>query len=119
MAETKPKKYRDIIDALVEVCHDGQGQIGARRTREGLWNVNATSDYLVDQHEINVLLARLSESEREVLARMLNHQVEVGVFETLKVLEEFKVTPFKDGYEGSPFEDFVGRLNGWEWPEES
>ncbi len=70
-----------------------------------------------DQHEINLLLARLPEAEREILAGMLVHEVELGVFETLKVLEEFRIAPFEDGYEGSPFDDFTGRLGDWEWPE--
>jgi hypothetical protein len=32
-----------------------------------------------------------------------------------RMLERFPVPPFEDGYEGSPFNDFVGRLEGWEW----
>jgi len=48
---------------------------------------------------------------------MLKQEVELGVFETLKVLEQFQVEPFKDGYEGSPFHDFIGRLGNWQWPE--
>jgi len=42
-----------------------------------------------------------------------------GVFETLKTLEEFQIEPFTDGYEGSPHNDFVGRLDDWSWPENS
>ncbi len=55
--------------------------------------------------------------DREVVAEMLSHQVEVGIFESLKVLERFGVAPFQDGYEGSPFHDFVGRMGDWKWPE--
>ena len=113
----KPKKYRDVIDELVRMCHGGQGQIGARRARSGVWNQNATNEVLPEQQEINLLLARMSAADREILARILTAEVERGVFETLKALEEFEVSPFTDGYEGSPFHDFVGRLNGWEWPE--
>ena len=103
---------------MVRVCHDGQGQIGARNVRTGLWNENATLDYLPDQHRINALLFRLTESERESLAEMLAQAFEGGVFETLKALELFEIAPFVGGYEGSPFHDFVGRLDGWEWPEQ-
>jgi hypothetical protein len=39
------------------------------------------------------------------------------VFETLKALEQFAIKPFKNGYEDSSYNDFVGRLNGWEWPQ--
>jgi hypothetical protein len=115
--QRKLRKYREVIDSLVDVCHSGQGQIGARRAREGIWNRNATPDFISDQHEINLLLARMSVTDREILAGMLAEQVELGVFETLKVLEQFQIAPFVDGYEGSPYNDFVGRLGDWEWPE--
>lgn len=41
-----------------------------------------------------------------------------GVFETLKVLEQAQIPPFENGYEGSPYEDFTGRLvlDDWPWP---
>ncbi len=55
--------------------------------------------------------------DREIIAEMLAHAVVTGVFETLKMLEKFEVEPFKDGYEGSPYNDFVGRLDDWSWPE--
>jgi hypothetical protein len=111
--DVKNQKYRDVIDALVEMCHDGQGQIGARRAREGVWNKNATAAFIPEQYEINLLLARMSEADREILAGMLVREVETGVFETLKALEQFEIPPFEDGYEGSPFHDFVGRLADW------
>jgi len=115
--QQKPRLYRELIDALVHMCKSGQGEIGARRAREGMWNRNATRDFIPDQHEINLLLQRMSPADREILAGMMRHQVEVGVFETLKVLEQFEVDPFKDGYEGSPYHDFIGRLGNWQWPE--
>jgi hypothetical protein len=112
----KPKVYRDMIDELVQVCKHGQGQIGARRARAGVWNGNATPEFIPDQYAINALLKRLSVEDREVIAGMLAHAVETGVFETLKVLETFEIEPFKDGYEGSPYNDFIGRLDDWSWP---
>jgi hypothetical protein len=114
---TKPPTYRAFIDEMVRVCRDGQGQIGARRAEQGVWNANATPDFLPEQHAINVLLARLNPEERRTLAEMLAKQVITGVFETLKALENFQVPPFETGYEGSPFNDFIGRLGGWNWPE--
>jgi hypothetical protein len=118
MSDTvKPQVYRDLIDHLVDVCHHGQGQIGARRARAGVWHAQATAELLPDQHEVNLLLARLPASDREILARLMAKEVELGVFETLKALEQFGVAPFESGYEGSAFDDFVGRLDGWEWPE--
>lgn len=109
--------YKKFIDELVHVCKHGQGQIGADRCRNGLWNVNATADFIEDQHEINVLLKALSPDQREVLAGMLAQAFEGGAFAALTVLHEFQIPPFEDGYEGSPFNDFIGRLDDWEWPE--
>jgi hypothetical protein len=116
----KPKNYRDIIDHLVRVCKEGQGQIGARRARAGLWNMNATKDFLQDQHRINVFLSELTSEQREILAGMLEQVFIGGVFESLKALEEFEIEPFLDGYEGSPYHDFIGRVDDdpWEWPVE-
>ena len=78
-----------------------------------MWNQDATAKFIPEQHQINLLLQRLSATEREVLAGMLAQEVMPGVFETLKVLEEFVVEPFQDGYEGSPYHGFIGRLDGW------
>jgi hypothetical protein len=117
---SKPQKtpaYREMIDELVQVCKHGQGQIGARRVRAGVWNKSATQDFIPDQHAINLLLKRLSAEDREVIAGMLAQEVVTGVFEALKILEKFEVEPFKDGYEGSPYNDFVGRLDDWSWPD--
>ena len=113
-----PDLYKAVIDRLVEVCLRGQAQVAPQRVLRGLWNESASAQHLPDQGEINRLLARMSQADRETLARMLSEQAEVGVFEALKVLEEFGVSPFESGYEGSPYQDFVGRLKGWEWPRE-
>lgn len=114
---TKPELYRSFIDDLVEMCNHGQGQIGAKRVLDGIWNQNATPDSLQEQHEINLMLGRLSDSDRRIIATMLSNEVVTGVFETLKTLEDYAIPPFESGYEGSPFHDFIGRLDDWEWPE--
>ena len=69
-----------------------------------------------DQHEFNVLLARISEADRDILARMLQQAFEGGVHATLVALHEAALAPFDRAYEGTPFHDFVGRLAGWTWP---
>ena len=114
----KSETYRTAIDRLVAECRSGQGQIGSRRARSGVWNKNARSDSLHNQREINRLLSKLSEHQRETLARMLEHEFSSGIFETLKILQELRIEPFIDGYEGSPYHDFIGRLDDWEWPTE-
>lgn len=116
----KAHAYRVIIDQLVAVCRDGQGQIGPRRALAGVWNPHADAASAPDQHAINELLARLSVADRDVVARMLARAFEGGVFETLKMLESHSVAPFEDGYEGGPYHDFVGRLAGdWDWPDDA
>jgi len=112
--------YRQIIDRLVESCLRGQGQMGARRARAGLWNRNADSadGSLADQWRMNQLLLSLSSEQRDVLGEMLTQQFVGGVHETLVVLHETGIPPLDEGYEGDPFHDFVGRLGGWEWPSE-
>jgi hypothetical protein len=113
---SKPQVYRDVIDALVDMCKNVQGRVGPDRARRGVWNQNASADFIPDQHEINLFLRRLSPEDRETLARMLEHQTEVGVHQTLAILGEHNVEPFGEGYEGAAYNDFVGRMQGWKWP---
>ena len=49
---------------------------------------------------------------------MLEDQFVAGVHDTLRVLHDLEVVPFDDAYEGTPYHDFVGRVTGWDWPEE-
>ncbi|HUQ62248.1 MAG TPA: DUF6547 family protein, partial [Acidimicrobiales bacterium] len=73
---------------------------------------------LPDQHRFNRLLERLGPDDREVVAVMLEEQFVAGVHEALVVLHKGEVEPSVDGFEGTPFLDFVGRLGGWDWPTE-
>lgn len=113
----KSQLYRDVIDELVRACNQGQGQIGAIRAQKGAWNAHAEVDILPEQFEMNALLSRLDADARTVLARMLTEAFASGVFESLKVMEKYQVEPFRDGYEASPFNDFIGRLHDWKWPD--
>jgi hypothetical protein len=108
--------YRNIIDRLVEACRNGQGQIGRRRALAGLWNANATSKRLPEQHQINLLLARLSDDDRAIVARLLEEEFSAGVHSALATLHAAQLAPFDKAYEGTPFHDFVGRMTGWKWP---
>ena len=117
----KPQIYRDVIDSLVENCHSGQGQIGPERMRRGVWNPNLSRHVDEHQNDLNKLLERLNTEDREILAKQLERTFQNGVFETLKTLEEFGIEPFTEGYEGSAFHDFTGRVDReepWEWPED-
>lgn len=111
------RKYRRIIDELVDVCKNGQGKIGSERVIAGVWNRNARKDFLEDQYQINELLKRLNLEDRKIIAEMLEQEVRTGIFEALKVLEDEGIPPFERGYEGSPYHDFIGRMDDWKWPE--
>jgi hypothetical protein len=109
-------RYRAVIERLVREAKEGQGQIGPKRVRAGVWNKSATVSAMPDQQAINDLIAGMSKKAREVLARLLEESYVAGVHDTLVALNEAQIEPFEDGYEDSPFHDFMGRLHGWEWP---
>ena len=110
--------YRAIIDRLVKDCEEGQGQVVPRRIARGVWNANATADVLPDQFRINELLSSLgSEQHRAAFAAVASDCFVAGVHQTLVALHEAGIKPFDDGVEGTPFADFIGRLQGWEWPD--
>ena len=117
-ASHKSVTYRDAIDALVSVCQSGQGQVGPNRARTGIWNRNASDTFLAHEYRMNEVLSKLSPEEREAVAKSLIQEFTAGIFETLKILEEQRISPFQEGYEGGACQDFVGRLGGWEWPRE-
>jgi hypothetical protein len=117
VADDERAQYRALIDALVLACREGQGQIGPDRARRGVWNPGAAArpGQMPGQHDMNVLLAGLSDSGREVLAGMPAEAFRSGVHETLVILHAAAVPPFQDRYEGSPYHDFAGRMEGWRW----
>ena len=114
---TKPAEYTSVIDQLVEICQSGQGRVGAQKATRGVWNPNQHALLTAEHRSANELLAKLTDPEREVLANLLHSEFVAGVFETLKTLEVHRLAPFESGYEGEPAQDFIGRLNGWSWPE--
>lgn len=118
MVDDDRELYRELIDELVTECRQGQGQIGPDRARAGTWNPNADAgpDKFPEQRRINVMLAGMVQDDREVLAQMLAEAFQAGVFIALRVLHDHQVPPFEDGYEGTPFNDFVGRVDDWPWP---
>lgn len=109
-AVDRPEIYRALIDRLVADCQTGQGQITARWVDEGRWPPP-------DDQAALALVERLDTREREVLAELLRSEFVSGVHSALVALHEAGIEPFDDGYEGSPFHDFVGRLHGWDWPQ--
>lgn len=107
--------YRQVIDALVVACA-GAGQVSAERVRVGVWNVNADVDTDANQVTMNTLLGVLAPEHREALAALFAEEFTSGVYNALQVLKAAELAPFHAGYEGDPSDDFLGRLDGWDWP---
>lgn len=120
MSEDPQWLYRQIIDAMVVTCVRGEGQVSAERVRAGVWNVNAHEIEDVDptQQAMNDLIAHLSLDQRATLAAVFADEFSSGMFHALRVLHAARFAPFDDGYDGTPGDDFLGRLDGWTWPEE-
>lgn len=118
MSEDPRLLYRKMIDALVVACASGPGQVSAERVRVGVWNANAeeVADAPAEQHAMNALLASLDGEQRETLAVLFAQEFASGVFSTLEVLYAARVTPFDAGYEGTPADDFLDRMDGSDWP---
>lgn len=113
--------YRRVIDAMVVECAQGQGQVSAHRVRVGVWNSDAEDDpeAMPEQYALNKLLASLGAEERELLARLLVDEFSSGVFNALHVLNVASVTPFELSYEETPTDDFLGRMDGLDWPQDT
>lgn len=110
--------YRELIDAFVHSCHEGAGQVSAKRIRDGVWAPNASQSTLPTEHAMNALLQSLTPSQKDTLAQIVAGQFEGGVFDVIAQLSWQDLEPFDRAYEGDPFNDFIGRLAGdWPWPE--
>ncbi|HSX67406.1 DUF6547 family protein [Nocardioides sp.] len=100
--------YRASIDALVDECRNGQGTVLPSWARRAVWPPDS---------EVAELLRRLDSSDREAVARMLEQAYSGAVHDTLRVLEDKGFPNLAQAYEGSPREDFMGRLiTDYEWP---
>ena len=119
MTEHDPRwMYRQVIDAMVVSCA-GAGQVSAERVRVGVWNANADVDTDANQVTMNELLESLPPKQRSALAALFAEEYASGVYNALQVLSAAELHPFHEGYEGDPSDDFLGRLDGWSWPEPS
>lgn len=82
--------------------------------RRGVWNTYARDHpgEMPEEDLINRVLDGLTDDDRGVVARMLELAYEGGVHDTLRVLHDHEVPPFDDAHEGTPFQDFMGRIKG-------
>jgi hypothetical protein len=113
----RPHRYRQLLDELVHQTREGQGTLAATRARSGVWNPNANPQSAPEQHNFNTLLSRMTSDDREIFAQMLANEFQRGVHTVLGTLHAAGVEPFEKGYQGTPGQDFMGRLGGWRWPQ--
>lgn len=112
--DPQSRLYRELIDAFVHSCRAGAGQVSARRIRAGVWDASPSTT----GGAMNVLLQCQSPSERETLAELVADEFETGVFDVIAHLSWAQLEPLDRAYEGDAYHDFVGRLDGWTWPED-
>ena len=98
--------YRAIIDDLVTECLSGQGQV-VRHHVQFPPHPDPAGDALAD----------LDDSTRAAVVKAVADAFVAGVHTALVALDARQVSPFDQAYEGTAFHDFMGRLDGWDWPE--
>lgn len=111
------KLYQNLIDELVKMsceCVDAN-------------NVKKGSVPYSDSKEINAVLQKLSDTDREILSKFILEAYSSAIFDVLDLLEwyasckDMKIsiegeTLPTDKFEGMQ-NDFIGRRDGWEWTE--
>ena len=121
MAEPKPDAlaaYKGFIDELGE----NTPSLGARLVRE-----EERFSKAPDAADINALVARLGPEDRELLAKALDRERMSAVHDALVTLTGWLDTEritwasngeaLPAGIEGGLHMDYVGRLDGWAWPD--
>lgn len=109
--------YQNLIDELVKMS---QECVDANNVKNG-------SIPYADSEEINAVLQKLSDKDREVLAEFILAAYSSAIFDVLDLLEwyasckDMKIsiegeTLPTDKFEGMQ-NDFIGRHDGWEWTE--
>jgi len=113
--------YQAIIDQLVK--EDSEGVAAALVEKEGIYCRS------VDSGPFNVLVQSLSKEDRKLLAGMLNEERRGAIHDVLALLTwwincrdvalSFRGEPMPVELSGMGLHgDYIGRLDGWEWPEE-
>ena len=67
---------------------------------------------------MNVLLGALTADQRAALAALFAEEFASGVYNVLQVLQAARISPFHEGVGGTASDNFLDRLEEWEWPEQ-
>lgn len=107
--------YKTLIDELVKIS---EHSVGADNVRKG--RVPAA-----DSEKINRVLAKLSSTDREVLAAFVAEEYVSGIFDVLEwytCCRDMKISVDGEILPTGKFEgmqnDFIGRHGGWKFPDD-
>ena len=112
------KLYQEFIDELAE---KSKSCVDANNIKKGIVPG-------IDTEEINAVLKKLTEEERNVLAKFVTETYSSGIFDVLDLMEwyacckDMKITIDGEVLPTDKFEgfqnDYIGRREDWEWPKE-
>lgn len=113
----RTKLYQNLIDELVKMSREC---VDANNVKKG-------SMPYADSEEINAVLQKLSDKDRDVLGEFILGAYSSAIFDVLDLLEwyasckDMKISIEGETLPTSEFEgmqnDFIGRRDGWEWTE--
>jgi hypothetical protein len=117
--------YRAIIDALTAKARESVSATFV--VEEGIFSRGVGLDVLGKKLEpLNAFVQTLSKTQRKALAEALLSERATGIGEVLAELEwwmtcrevglTFKGKPMPAEASEGPVGDYIGRMNGWEWP---
>ena len=114
----KLKNYKKFIDGLVKI----RKSVAASRFRNGVWHREPPPE----QVKYNELLKTLTEQQRLLIADIIQGAADSAIHDVLVYLtdNEYRISKNKKLLPEEPFEtslhwDFVCRMEGDEWPDES
>ena len=117
--EDGAKIYRDMMDNIVEM---------SRNCVAAEWARKIDAKGIEDAPKLNALFSKLTDEERELLARFATDAYMDGMYDLLCDIEwyvdcrDMKITVEGVALPVTKYEgignDFIGRRDGWKWPEE-
>ena len=115
----------DAYKAIIDQCVDKTNNYGYQHfvRKHGFFS------RAPDHAEYNAFIKSLSRTQVEMLAEMLRHERYSAVHDVLALLSwwidcwdvalTYRGEPMPAGVEGGMHNDYVGRLDGWQWPKEA
>lgn len=124
-ASTAQDLYKQLVDTLVAETID---PVEVRWIRE--WGTDVPKSY-VTPSEFNAQMEVFSAAQRVVLAELVRRAFSAGMFHAIRDIEascrlsarvntpdgESLVALPVEPFDNAMYQDFIGRRDGWEWPD--